>query len=68
MEHLKVQPEECLYIGDGGSRELETAEEIGMKAVQAVWYLRKGTTQPVGRKDEFEQAESPLEVLNFIVL
>lgn len=68
MEHLKVQPEECLYIGDGGSRELETAEEIGMKAVQAVWYLRKGTTQPVGRKDEFEQAESPLEVLKFIVL
>ena len=39
-----------------------------MTAVQAVWYLRKGTTQPVGRKDEFEQAESPLEVLNFIVL
>ncbi|MBQ6696100.1 MAG: HAD family hydrolase [Lachnospiraceae bacterium] len=66
MEHLQVQPSECLYIGDGGSRELETAESLGMKAIQAVWYLREGTTQPTGRKAEFEQAENPLEVLDFI--
>ena len=39
MEALSVQPQECLYVGDGGSHELETAEEIGMKAVQATWYL-----------------------------
>jgi putative hydrolase of the HAD superfamily len=31
---LGVLPEECLYIGDGGSRELTGASEIGMTAVR----------------------------------
>ena len=38
MEELDVQACECLYVGDGGSRELFTAEALGMKAVQAVWF------------------------------
>ena len=63
MERLGVKPEECLYIGDGGSRELETARELGMHAMQAVWYLKEGTTQPSKRKAEFGQVESPFEVL-----
>lgn len=62
MDKLHVKPEECLYLGDGGSFELETAKELGMKAVQAVWYLQEGTTQPVKRKPEFLQFEKPLEV------
>lgn len=66
MEQLGVAAGECLYVGDGGSRELETAEGIGMKAVQAAWYLKEGTTQPVGRKEEFEQAERPMNVLNYL--
>ena len=66
MEKLGVSPEECLYIGDGGSYELETAQRLGMNAMQAVWYLREGTTQPTGRKPEFEQLERPLEVLNYL--
>lgn len=66
MEKLGVAAEECLYVGDGGSRELETAQRIGMKAVQAAWYLQEGTTQPVGRKEEFEQAERPMNVLNYL--
>lgn len=65
VEALSVQPEECLYVGDGGSRELETAEEIGMKAVQATWYLKEGTSQPVGRKPEFEEAKRPMDVVRF---
>lgn len=64
MKALSVKPEECLYVGDGGSRELEAAEELGMQAVQAVWYLKEGTMQP-GRKGEFLQVEKPLDVLNF---
>ncbi|MDE6698901.1 MAG: HAD family hydrolase [Lachnospiraceae bacterium] len=40
IEQLHVKPEECLYVGDGGSRELETARKLGMTAAQAVWYLR----------------------------
>lgn len=39
MNGFNVKPEECLYIGDGGSQELETARALGMRAVQAVWYL-----------------------------
>ena len=66
MRDLDVKPEECLYIGDGGSRELETATALGMKAVQAVWYLQKGSTQPSKRLVNFLQAETPLEVLNYL--
>lgn len=66
MKELSVQPEECVYVGDGGSYELETARSLGMKAVQAVWYLKEGTDQPTGRMQEFLQAESPLEVLRYL--
>jgi putative hydrolase of the HAD superfamily len=31
---LGVQPEECLYVGDGGSRELTGATEAGLTAVR----------------------------------
>jgi len=31
---LGVTPEECLYVGDGGSRELTGATEAGMTAVR----------------------------------
>jgi putative hydrolase of the HAD superfamily len=32
-EQLGVAPERCLYIGDGGSRELTGATQFGMQAV-----------------------------------
>lgn len=66
MEALSVQPEECLYVGDGGSRELEKAQELGMKAVQATWYLKEETSQPVGRKPEFEEAKRPMDVVKMV--
>ena len=66
MKELGVKPEECLYVGDGGSRELETAGGLGMKAVQAVWYLQDGTTQTSRRMVNFLQAETPLEVLKYL--
>jgi putative hydrolase of the HAD superfamily len=31
---LRVAPEDCLYIGDGGSRELTGAAAVGMTAVR----------------------------------
>lgn len=40
MKELGVMPQECLYVGDGGSRELFAADELGMKAVQAEWFRR----------------------------
>lgn len=66
LEKLKIQANECLYVGDGGSYELETAEKVGMKAVQAVWYLKEGTNQPSKRKAEFQQIETPLDILKMI--
>lgn len=66
LEKLNVQAEYCLYVGDGGSNELEAAETVGMKAVQAVWYFKEGTCQPSGRKSEFRQIETPLDILNII--
>jgi len=33
---LDVEPEECLYVGDGGGRELSGADAFGMRAAQLV--------------------------------
>lgn len=68
IEELSVKAEQCVYVGDGGSKELEAAGKLGMKAVQAVWYLKEGTMQPVGRKNDFLQMERPLDVLNCLDL
>lgn len=64
MEKLCVKPGECLYVGDGGSYELETAQMLGMKAAQAVWYLSEDTEQPSGRKPDFLQLENPFDILS----
>lgn len=66
MDSLSVKADECIYVGDGGSLELETSKKLGMKAVQAVWYLKEGTTQPSKRKKEFTQLETPLDILEYI--
>lgn len=66
MKELNVKAEECLYIGDGGSHELEAAKGLGMDTAQAVWYLKEGTMQPVGRKSGFPQMEKPLDVLQYL--
>lgn len=63
---LSVRAEDCLYVGDGGSYELEAAVSLGMNVVQAVWYLQEGTTQPAKRKDDFAQAETPMEIIRYI--
>ncbi len=66
MERLCVNAEECVYVGDGGSNELETAQDLGMTALQAAWYLREGTFQPTTRMDNFIQLESPIELLTYV--
>ena len=66
MHDLEVVAEECIYVGDGGSFELETAQSLGMHPLQATWYLKDGVNQPAKRKIEFLQAESPLDVISEI--
>lgn len=62
IEKLGVKADECLYVGDGGSYELEAAQTFGMQAVQAVWYLKEGVNQPSGRKVGFKHVEKPMDI------
>jgi putative hydrolase of the HAD superfamily len=62
LEQLSVLPTECLYVGDGGSEELETARMLGMHPLQATWYLKEGVNQPTGRMPDFSQADCPMAV------
>ena len=65
VARLGIRAEECLYVGDGGSGELEAAREMGMTAVQAVWYLKESPLPPTGRREGFPQLETPLAVLDW---
>lgn len=33
LARLKVKPEECMFVGDGGSSELQGAKAVGMRTV-----------------------------------
>lgn len=66
MNLLLVKAEECLYIGDGGSQELEAARSLGMNALQAIWYFQEGTFQPCGPKEDFQQIVTPMDVVKLI--
>ena|SRR5690606_12901827 len=37
-DQLQVEPAEALFVGDGGSSELEGAERAGLTPVHAVWF------------------------------
>lgn len=67
LDKLQLNADECLYVGDGGSNELEAATEAGMYAVQAAWYLKDGTMQPATRKKEFKQLDRPYDVIDLVV-
>ena len=66
MKKLSVKAEECLYIGDGGSYELETASKLGMTALQAVWYFKDEFSHLAERKEDFVQLENPMDVLRYL--
>ena len=66
MKDLSVKPEECLYIGDGGCFELETAQSLGMHPIQATWYFKNGVNPSSERKPKFLEATSPLDIISEI--
>ena len=65
LADLQVKPGECLYIGDGGSHELEAASQAGMHAMQARWYISKVPFLDE-KKEAFKQLDSPMDVLMYI--
>ena len=68
LDGLGLNADECIYIGDGGSNELEAAKTIGMHPVQSVWYLKEGTSQPSKRMSEYIQAETPMAITELVSL
>ena len=40
-ERMGARPEECVFVGDGGSNELAGAKDVGMRTVQAGWFLSR---------------------------
>ena len=67
LRRLGIAPEECLYVGDGGSFELETARSLGLQAVQATWYRQSAFEhKQAALRPDFPQLSGPMEVLDWI--
>ena len=66
LAELSVAPEDCLYVGDGGSQELEAARNVGMETAQACWYFREELGQNARRKRGFRQLNHPMDLLKLI--
>ena len=63
---LGVASNECIFVGDGGSSELDGAKMTGTKAIQAKWY----TDQHPHKRDSMEgflTSEQPLDVLQYVL-
>ncbi len=65
---LGVKADECLYVGDGGSKELYAAREAGMHPVQCTWFYDRAFEPhiPCPILDEFEHVSHQLDVLKYI--
>lgn len=62
---LSVDTNECIFVGDGGSDELEGARMVGMEAIQAKWYTNQIPYKRAS-KDGFIIAEEPCDILQHI--
>jgi putative hydrolase of the HAD superfamily len=68
LDALELSPKECLYVGDGGSRELYAARDIGMHALQCTWFheLAFEPHIPCPLLEDFPHADRQEEVLNYL--
>lgn len=66
LSKLGLEASECLYVGDGGSHELEAAEEIGMKPLQAKWYLSENNRTVPKIFDQYEGLEKPGDLFDYV--
>ena len=62
---LGVTADECIFIGDGLSNELEGAQMAGMKAIQAKWYTNQFPHKR-GSMEGFLTVEEPLDILQYV--
>ena len=70
VDMLGVNADECLYVGDGGSKELYAARDTGMKAVQARYFAHLAYEPhiPCGRLEEFDPVDTQMDVLKYLEL
>lgn len=66
LERLKLEPDECIYVGDGGSNELRAATDCGMKAYQARWYLKENKRRAPRIFEEYTALNKPQDILKYI--
>ena len=60
-DQLGLSPDACLFVGDGGSRELYGAKEAGMHPLRALWFPEKYHTEIAAMP--FPAAHTPQDVL-----
>lgn len=60
---LGLEPVECLFVGDGGSNELKGAENVGIKAFCAYWFISKFGQTPL---QDFPVLNTPTDLLTAI--
>jgi HAD superfamily hydrolase (TIGR01549 family) len=64
---LGLTCEECIYVGDGGTSELQGAKAIGIDAFQAYWFLKQYDEEyQMKCFQPFERLYEPLDVLRKI--
>ncbi|WP_042169521.1 HAD family hydrolase [Paenibacillus gorillae] len=64
-EKMGVTPAEALFVGDGGSNELEGAAKVGMTAYQATWFVPPYISEKIAG---YLKLAEPLELLEQIQL
>lgn len=62
-ERLNVKPEQCMFIGDGGSDELNGASRVGLRAYQAIWQLPESMRE---KHFGYPQLERPMQVMQAV--
>lgn len=60
-EALQVAPQDTIFIGDGGSNELQGATDVGMNAYQATWYRQSNF-----HGDVFPKLNNPGDVIGIV--
>ena len=68
LQSLNVTPQECLYVGDGGSHELTGARSLGMQAIQCTWFRDRAYEPhiPCPLLADFPHVEKQSDVLKYI--
>ncbi len=68
IELLGLRPEEILYVGDGGSKELYAAREAGMHPLQCTWFHSMAYEPhiPCPILEEFDHADTQMDVVAYL--